>query len=99
MRRAASLHRDRARRQVRRPRGKTVETEPLVELRASCHIGCTRHDQILCEVDTDGSNLVHEFPFSDQIDGSHLNLGTSMPYTTHVESGKGNSLIFVEGSA
>jgi hypothetical protein len=31
-----------------------------------------------------------------QIEGSDLNLGTLLPYTTHVESGKGNSLFFVK---
>src|SRR6516164_9291694 len=65
MRRAACLHRDRARRQVRRPGGKAVKTESLVELRMACRISRARYDQILCEVHTGGSNLFHEFPFSD----------------------------------
>jgi len=62
--RAARLDADEARGQVRRPLGKARETELPEEHRATRGIARAHHDDFLCEVHTDGSNLVHEFPFA-----------------------------------
>src|SRR5215831_16515900 len=63
--RAAGLHRHRARWQVRGPARETTETELLEEQRAPAGISGAHHDEIFCQVRSDGSNLIHEFPFSD----------------------------------
>ena len=64
MRRAAGLQAHEARGQVGGPLGKARETELPEEHRAARGIARTHHDDLLCEVHTDGSNLVHEFPFA-----------------------------------
>jgi hypothetical protein len=61
---AAGFHAERTRRQLYRPLGETGETELLEVDSAPLSIPGTHHNHFFCEIHTDSSNLVHEFPFS-----------------------------------
>jgi len=64
VRRAARLYPERARGQFHRPFCKALKTELFEVLRAALNIPSAHHDDFFCQVHTDSSNLVHEFPFS-----------------------------------
>jgi hypothetical protein len=61
---AAGFHTDSARRQVRRPDGEACEAQLLKVHRSPPRISGAHDNNFLCQVHTDGSNLIHEFPFS-----------------------------------
>lgn len=42
-------------------------------------VNAVQRKHILCQIDSDGSNVVHGLPLLSEIDMTHLNLGTSMP--------------------
>ena len=62
MSRAAGFHPEGTGRQVRRPLRKAMEAELAEVHRAARGVARTHDDDFFCEVHTDGSNLIHEFP-------------------------------------